>query len=328
MSTIAQWFKNARPTALPQSMFPSLTAIVLAVKEPGFSFWLALCAIIGVFCAHLGINLFDDYFDYKKKRSDYREQLTHEGFRARISKCEYLTSGKATVKELLFAACSFCGVALLMGILIYIYRGLPILYIALVTGILGVCYSGPPLRLSYHGLGDLVIALIFGPLNMIGTYFASCGTFNNSLLFISIPIGLLVMNIVYVHSIMDYIPDKKIGKKTFAVLLNNKNAMLVVLFFIITIPFISIVYGIIIGYLSIFYLITLICLPMAISLFYLMVEFQRDPYKKFTPKFWMGPMGKWDRITQVGIDWFMIRWFSARNMLSFFCVTIIIASLL
>jgi 1,4-dihydroxy-2-naphthoate octaprenyltransferase len=74
------------------------------------------------------------------------------------------------------------------------------------------------------------------------------------------------------------------------------------------------------------YLLTLLTLPMAIALFYLMKEFIRHPEKKFSPQIWMGPMGDWQRMQAFDLDWFMIRWLLARNLLSFFCLLIMIVS--
>ena len=328
MNIFRFWFKNARPTSLPQSIMPALLAICLAFANEQFSWWLSCLAILGVLCGHLGLNLFDDYFDYKKRKSNYRDELAHEGMRARIGKCLYLTSGDATLKSLLVAASLFCIAALAAGGVILYFRGIFIFYIMLATAVIGMSYSAPPLRLSYYGMGELVIGTIFGPMNMIGTYYAACGSISSSIIFVSIPVGLLVMNIIYVHSIMDYIPDKKIGKRTFAVLLNNKSAMLVVLAVILTIPFLIIAAGILTHNLPLIYAIAFFGLPMAWSLFYLMREFVKHPDKKFSPRFWMGPMGDWTRMEKFGIDWFMIRWLSARNLLSFFCLTVIISAFL
>ena len=328
MSTISTWVSNARSTSVPQSFMPSLLAICLALPVSGFSWWLSALALLGVVCGHLGLNLFDDYFDYRKKKSDYRDELVHEGFRARIGKCIYITSGQTTVEKLLVAAIAFCAVALAAGSVIFYFRGIFVLYIVLAAVFLGLSYSAPPLRLSYHGMGELVIGLMFGPMNMIGSYYAACGTIDSSIIFISVPVGLLVMNIVYVHSIMDFIPDKKIGKSTFAVLLNSKPAMLIALTLILTAPFIIIAAGILTHNLSSFYWLVFLALPMAYSLLRLMMEFAKNPDKKFTPRFWMGPMGNWEHLEQAGIDWFMIRWLSARNLLSFFCLIIIISAFL
>jgi 1,4-dihydroxy-2-naphthoate octaprenyltransferase len=324
MHTFGFWFRNARPTALPQSLLPSLLAVCLAIPVSGFSWCLAVLAVSGVVAAHLSFNLFDDYFDYRKKKSDYREHLVHDGFRARIGKCTYLTSGQATLQQLLKACLAFLITGIIFGGIILYFRGMMILYIALATAFLGISYSAPPLKLSYHGLGELLTGLMFGPMNMLGTCYAACGNINEGIILISVPVGLLVMNIIYVHSILDFIPDRKIGKRTLAVLLNNTAAMLLVLFLILFLPFVIIAYGILSDHLSRYYWCVCLTLPMAVSLFYMMVEYVRNPERQFSPRFWMGPLNGWKRIQQAGIGWFMIRWLSARNLLSFFCLIIII----
>jgi 1,4-dihydroxy-2-naphthoate octaprenyltransferase len=326
MNIIRFWLRNSRPQSLPQSMLPAILAVCLASSYAGFSLPLGILGALGVMAGHLGLNLFDDYFDYRKKKSDYRETLAHEGFRARIGKCPYLTSGATTVESLLFACCIFCGISLLFGAVIFYYRGMYILYIALATAVLGISYSGAPLRLSYHGLGEIVIGAVFGPLAMLGTFYSACGVASPLIVFISIPVGMLVTNIVYVHSILDFEPDKKIGKRTLAVLLNNKKAMLAALFTLLFAPYAIIAYAALNGYMSVCYLAVFLSIPLAITLFALMLKYVGDPQRQFEPKRWMGPMANWDRVRAAGIDWFMLRWYLARNLLSAFCFIIIIVS--
>ncbi|MCL2511233.1 MAG: prenyltransferase [Bacteroidales bacterium] len=320
------WWNNARPVALPQSMFPAVLAVCLASKMPEFSIYLSVAAVFGVMLAHLCSNLLDDYFDYKVKDSAFRGDLERKGIRARITKCPYLISGETTLKKL-FVVCSILGVAAItVGVFIFLYRDLTILYITLIAAALCFSYSGSPLKLSYRGLGEIVIGLMFGPLLMCGVYYAACGVLDWSILLVSVSVGLLVVNIVYSHSIMDYEPDKLCGKMTFAGLLNNKNAMLIALFFILFMAFSAVVVGIIFGFLALPYLLVLLTLPMAVSQFYLMQKFVKEPQRVFRPRFWMGPMGNWEGIKNAGIDWFMIRWLLARNLLSFFCLIIIVVA--
>ncbi len=328
MNKIKFWFRNARPTSLPQSVMPSVLAVFLALGSDDFSIALALVAVAGVVAAHLAFNLFDDYFDYIRKPAGYRVELKHEGFRARVSKCTYLTSGAATVRELLAVCILMLLLAAGIGVLVFAYRGMPVLYIAIMAAALSFFYSAPPLRLSYHGLGELVIGIVFGPLNMAGTYYAACGHMDWEILLVSVPVGLLVMNIVYVHSILDFIPDKKAGKMTLAVLLDNRKAMLAVEGAIVFLPYVSVVCGMIAGYLTPWYCLVFLTLPMAISLFYMMQQYVADPDRVFEPKPWMGPLNGWDWITAAGIEWFMIRWLTARNLLAFFCLTIMVICVL
>ena len=318
------WYDNARWVSLPQSGVPALLAICLAIPAPGFSWYLALFAILGVMFGHLGINLWDDYFDYKKSDQLVRDRLNSNGIRARIAKCEYLTSGKATVKELGWAASVFCAISLAFGGIIFVERGYMILVLALITAFFGISYSGFPFRFSYHGLGELVIGAVFGPLLMIGVYIAACGAFSLQLVFISIPIGMLVTNIVYTHSVIDYEADKAMNKKTLAVILKRKNSMNIVSFLLIFSPFIIILTGVILKILFVGYLCTFLALFHAIYLFKLILMFQKEKPFNNIPRRWMGPMEKWDEIQSNGIEWFMIRWYMARNLLILFSLLIII----
>jgi 1,4-dihydroxy-2-naphthoate octaprenyltransferase len=324
MNTIHFWIKNARSTALPQSLLPAVLAVCLASQTQGFSIYLGILAVLGVITGHLGMNLFDDYFDYRVKGSEFRDAMARKGFRARIAKCSYITSGQTTLQHLLIACIVFGAIALVIGFVIWLFRGNFILWLALITAALGISYSGAPLRLSYHGLGEILIGIMFGPLLMTGVYYSACGHFDWSVLFISVPVGLLVANIVYTHAIMDYEPDKEVGKITLAVLLKNKKAMLACLLVLLVGAYASIIGGVVTGYLSPYYLLTLLTLPMAGALFYLMIEFVRHPEKKFSPQIWMGPMGDWKRFQAADLDWFLIRWLLARNLLSFFCLIIIV----
>ena len=326
MKLILFWINNARNTALPQSLLAAILAFCMASQSPNFSWILGLIAVLGVICAHLGINLLDDYFDYQYKETSYRERMTHQGFRARIAKCDYLTSGQATLHQLRIACLVFCLLALICGVVIFLHCGKIILWFMLATLLLGFFYSGPPLRISYRGLGELQVGFMFGPMLMNGVYYAACGTFSLSVLLLSIPVGLLVANILFTHSIMDYEPDKQVGKMTFAILLGKKKYMLITLFILLLVSFGMVVGGIFWGNLSPWFCLIFILLPMAIGLFYLMVEFVKNPNRTFQPQFWMGPMGRWEEIKTVGIDWFMIRWYLARNLLTFFCLISVVVT--
>jgi 1,4-dihydroxy-2-naphthoate octaprenyltransferase len=326
MNTIKFWLNNARKTALPQSVLPAVLAVCMASRAETFSLSLALLSVLGVASAHLGMNLFDDYFDYKKKGTGIRTELANAGIRARLGKCDYLLSGKATLKELLIAAIVFCTIATSAGIVIAFWRGSGIYLFILSAGFLGISYSGYPFRFSYRGLGEILVGLMFGPLLMTGVYYASTGTLNPAIWAVSIPVGLLVANILFTHSIMDYEPDKRIGKMTLAVLLNNKRLMIAASALFIYLPYICIGVGVLNEYLSLSYLAVFLTLPMAIGLFCLLIRFTGNRKESVRPRFWMGPMENWERIQAARIDWFMIRWMLSRNLLSFFCLVIIVLS--
>ena len=322
------WLKNARYVALPQSMFPTLLAIAMALRFPNFSLWYAIFAGIGVAFAHLSMNLFDDYFDYKNQKIFIRDELAENNTFSRIGKCDYLLSGKATSKQLFFVASVFLLVSIALGFIILLNRGMLILWIALAGGFLGLSYSAKPLALGYRGMGELLIGLIFGVLLMGGVFYASCGVYAVDVCLVSIAVGLLVSNILFTHSMLDYHPDKQTGKKTLAVYIQSKKGMFIVSCLFNIIPFLLIGYGIFAHYLSFGYALTFLTLPIAIYLIYLIWNFFRHPKRKFSPRFWTQPMENWDNITNAGIGWFMMRWYLARNLTMYFCLLAAIAALL
>ena len=319
MKTFLFWFRNARSIALGQSLLPTVVAFCLALKHGDLIWTNALAAFLGIISLHLCINLLDDYCDARKNDTSYRDRLHAQGMRARIGKCEYLKSGKANFKTLLTAALAFGAVAFICGFWLFLQGGAFIFVLALIAGFLGYSYSGAPLRLSYHGLGELTVALMFGPLLMSGMYFsATLSPVPPEVWIISIPMGLLAANILYIHAILDFEADQSIRKKTLAVVLNSKFKMNLALCGFIGLPYDCIIFGAIFGFLSPWYLITLITLPWAFYLLISVLKFQESPHKTVEKKWWMFPMGDWKVYQEFGIDWFMLRWISARNLVLWF----------
>ena len=336
MSKIGFWIKNARSISLPQSALPCLTAVVLCIGQEGFLWWLALPVLLGICAAHLGMNLADDYFDYKHD-SRTRADISSTSVRARMEKCHYLGEGKAIVSQLGWAIVFFLGFAALMGAtafaaqwLIHGWQAAMGIVIYAVLGlVVGINYSGKPLELGYHGLGELVIGLMFGPLNMLGVQAALTGTpFSWQMLCMSVGIGCMVTNIVYVHSVMEVNADAELGKMTFARLLKNKAVMIIFIGFFALMPFAMLALGIAMGWWSVWYLLTLATLPISVYLIHSTRLFAFGLPRNDTPHWWMGPMGDWEDYKKAGIDWFLYRWLLARNICTFFCLILMLVHLI
>lgn len=328
MNKISFWLNNARHISLPQSLLPTLTAIAIAGASENFSWVAALLSVIGVVCAHLGMNLADDWFDYREHSGEMRIKHAADGIRARMIKYPYLTSGEATPGQLLAVTSILLLIAAGCGVAIAFIRGWEILWFALAGFIIGMSYSGWPLRLGFRGLGELVIFLMFGPLLMTGVYFAITGTIQFDIILLSIAVGLLVTNIIYSHSIMDAEHDIKVGKHTMAHLMRNAKGQIALSVCINFLPYILIIGGILAKELHPAYIATLILMPLSVYLVKSLNAFVNHRDVDMTIKPWMGPMGDFDKYKAAGIDWFMIRWLTARNIVTFFCLVIIVVSII
>lgn len=328
MKKLKFWFDNARPISLPQSMLPALTAVALSYGTGEFSWVAAVASIFGIMLLHLGMNLLDDWFDWKSGSAEARQQVTNEGFRGRMVKYPYLTSGEATPKQLLAAVGIFLLLSALMGAVVILIRGWMILGWIAAALLIGMSYSGGPLKLGFRGLGELVIFLMFGPLMMSGIYYAVTGTMDLKITWLSIAVGLLVTNIVYSHSVLDAIPDRKMGKKTMAHLMGGPKGQIFLSALINVIPYMMVITAVILKQLHPAYLAVLIVFPVSIWLVRSLNDHVTGKEVELEPKKWMGNMGDWESYKKAGVSWFLLRWLTARNIVTRFCLIIIVVNLI
>ena len=325
---ISFWLKNARTISLPQSMLPALTAGALSYGSAEFNWIAAVASVIGVMFLHLAMNLLDDWFDYKEGSAEARQKVSNEGFRGRMVKYPYLTSGEATHSDLLKAVFAFLFVAGLCGAVVIAVRGWNVVWWILAALVIGESYSGRPLRLGFHGFGEFVIFLMFGPLLMTGVYYSVTGGLDWKILWLSPAVGMLVTNIVYSHSVLDSVPDAKMGKKTMAHLMGSGKGQIVLSALLNTLPYLMVVVGVSLGQIHPAYLAVLIVMPVSLWLVKSLDDFVKHKEVPAEPKKWMGPMGDFERFRKAGIDWFMLRWLTARNIVMMFCMVIIIVNLI
>lgn len=203
-----------------------------------------------------------------------------------------------------------------------------IVAVVLATAFLGVFYSAPPLKLAYHGLGELIIGVIFGPLLMIGVYCAAAGAFDASVAWISIPVGMLVLNILFTHSYIDKASDTESGKMTLARLLSSDGLNVAASYIFNLLPFALITIAVCLGALHVAYIAVLLVLPRSLWLCRSIYAFSKGMTGvPDSPPRWLGPMLPWEHIRESGIDWFMMRWLCARNVLSAFCLILSVVRL-
>ena len=97
------------------------------------------------------------------------------------------------------------------------------------------------------------------------------------------------------------------------------------------VPYLCVVVAVAMGWLHWAYLAVLLVLPRSIWLYWSLVQFVKgaDFEKELQhPRRMLGPMPKdWEGIRKAGLDWFLIRWMTARNIVSGFCLMFIIVKI-
>jgi 1,4-dihydroxy-2-naphthoate octaprenyltransferase len=74
----------------------------------------------------------------------------------------------------------------------------------------------------HRGLGEICVALGFGPIMVLGSYFVVAKHLSWEAFYVSLPVGLLIMLVLYVNQVPDRPADEKAGKRTIVVRLGKE----------------------------------------------------------------------------------------------------------
>jgi 1,4-dihydroxy-2-naphthoate octaprenyltransferase len=205
-----------RTTRLPflsATAVPVLLGIAVAASHGAFTWWTALLTLLGGSLAHLAINVTNDIFDTLSGADDANTTPTMFSGGSRVVVYDLVTiRGLAAIAVGLFGAAAAIGL-----VLVAVTQSMTLLWIG-VSGIaVGVAYTTPPLKLVYRGLGELAVALGFGPIMLLGAYVVQTGELAWEPFVLSLVPGILIALILYVNEIPDRRPDAETGKRTLPV---------------------------------------------------------------------------------------------------------------
>ena len=89
---------------------------------------------------------------------------------------------------------------------------------------IGYVYQGPPFRLSYKGLGEILCFFAFGPLAMSASYYSQTQTYSNVNLMASIVVGVITSLILFCSHFNQVKDDALIGKRSPVVRLGSERS--------------------------------------------------------------------------------------------------------
>ena len=207
------WVLASRPATLPAAAVPVMVGAAAAIAD-GASFrpFIFLVTLVAALLIQVGTNFANDY-------SDFRRGADHEG---RLGPLRVTQSGLLSQGAVRRGIAVAFGLALASGMYLVWVGGWPILLIGVLSIICGIAYTGGPWPFGYHGLGDLFVFVFFGLVAVTGTAYLQSGAWSSLALAVSVPIGLLVTNILVVNNLRDRPTDMAAGKRTLATRLGDR----------------------------------------------------------------------------------------------------------
>jgi 1,4-dihydroxy-2-naphthoate octaprenyltransferase len=213
-SGFKKWWTLLRPHTLVASFVPVFLGTSVAMLYSNFQFTRFIVMLIACFFIQTSANLFNEYYDYKKGHDDEHS----------------VGNGGAIVRNGMRP-----GFVLFLAILLYILSILGGVYLSIelnwYVGLLGaICmlvgylYTGGPYPIAYTPFGEIMAGFFMGGVITFISFYIQAEFISTQIVLISIPIMVLVGNLLLANSIRDLDPDKESGRLTLAILLGRKKA--------------------------------------------------------------------------------------------------------
>jgi 1,4-dihydroxy-2-naphthoate octaprenyltransferase len=214
-------WRVADPKITLASVASMLLGSALAAADGPLAWpWLVL-TVVGIFCIEAAKNASGEVFDWD---SGDDQGVTDEDRSPFSGGKRVLVDGLMTRRQIWCTAMVFYAVGAAAGLAIVAWREPAVLWLGLAGVALAYFYHAPPLALSYHGLGELAVTLVYGPLVCAGTYLVQRQALPAHVWIAAVPLGLMVGAFLWINEFPDRRADEAAGKRTLVVRLGAERA--------------------------------------------------------------------------------------------------------
>lgn len=253
MKYLSIWSRAIRTKFLLASLIAAVNGIAISLwKNNIFDPVYGLLTICGVICLHTSVDLFNDYWDYKKGIDTITTRTKFSGGTG------VLPEKLLKPRTVYFAAVMFLILGMIVGIYFITVRGIIILLILIFATLSIYFYST---NIANAGLGEVFVT-VKGALIVLGSFYVQTGSLDPTAVFVGIIIGLLSACVLLVNSFPDYEADRIKGKKTLTVILGKKCAARVLLM-MMSLIYTMIIIGVLTNMTPIYSIVALASLPLA-----------------------------------------------------------------
>ncbi|WP_455762765.1 1,4-dihydroxy-2-naphthoate octaprenyltransferase [Prevotella disiens] len=218
-NSLNAWVLAARPKTLTGASVPVMIGIAFAFKDlswENFQIIPALLCVLFAFIMQIDANFVNDYFDCLKGNDDSETRL---GPRRTCSE------GWITLPAMRKGLIATTLLACIIGLPLIYYGGWEMILIGLLCVAFCFLYTT---KLSYLGLGDLLVLVFFGIVPVCLTYYVilpkGLQTITWQVFVASLASGLVIDTLLVVNNYRDRENDKQANKNTLIVRIGEKRA--------------------------------------------------------------------------------------------------------
>ena len=201
------WWLAFRPATLWAAVAPVCMGGALGYFYGSRDYGLFALILITTILIQIATNLANDLIDAGKGTDTDR----------RVGPVRVVQSGLLTDEAVKKALVYTLTAAVLLGLILVLEGGVPILCIGVAALICTLWYSAGPAALSYSGLADFFVLFFFGPIAVSGTVYLLTGAWQADALLAGMALGLIAVALLVSNNLRDFWTDKNADKNTLVV---------------------------------------------------------------------------------------------------------------
>jgi len=205
--SITRWMAATRPKTLLLGASPVVAGVALAAAETGqlapFTAALTLLASLAI---QAGTNLHNDAADFERGTDTI----------ARLGPPRATAQGWFTPAQVKIAAYLAFGLAFVIGLLLALRGGWPIVALGLASLAAGLAYTGGPRPIAYGPLGEVFVLLFFGVAAVWGSHYLQTLSHTPGAGLLGLGLGLPAAAVLLVNNYRDLETDRAAGRHTLA----------------------------------------------------------------------------------------------------------------
>lgn len=205
------------------SFVPFCAGLAIAIGHGGdVHASVAIAAFVAVFLVEVGKNAVNDLYDF---RSGADAAVLPEERSPFSGGKRVLVDGLLTEHDLVLIAGGAFVLAAVIGVAVALSTQPALLLVGVAAALIAVLYAMPPIHLSYRGLGEIAVFLVYGPGIVLGAVVMADTAITSDILVASVVLGILVAAILLANEIPDERADRSAGKRTLVVRLGRERGV-------------------------------------------------------------------------------------------------------
>jgi 1,4-dihydroxy-2-naphthoate octaprenyltransferase len=271
-SSAKVWAGQIRAPFLILSVFLVLIGGAVAHQDGAFSWLRFVLAAVGVTLSHVAVNLFNELSDHKTGIDYHTNRTPFSGGSGTLQKG--LTSTRAVSSVAFFALFT----ALAIGLYLSYVAGWTLMVFVAAGGLAAYFYTS---HMAKWMLGELAAGACLGTFVVLGTYYSQTSTITPTLVWLSVPPGILTALLLFLNEFPDMEADLAGGRRHLVIALGRKRAALVYTVALV-LSYVILVAGVVVGRFPTTVFLALLTLPLAVKAITGAVRHGAD-FKKLTP---------------------------------------------